>query len=157
MLARPQPTRFSPLALELRAMIAHRMSDLDAIAAEKACTTGFVHRCLACVRARGGHFEHRLHARVFFFWSRSTRLETRTKESDRSASFSLCVRIPQAPAWTSAALVVDNDSGMCKAGFAGDDGTSRCAFRCQAWYHPRGNNYSFDALQAYCFGINIKL
>ena len=67
MLARPQPTRFSPLALELRAMIAHRMSDLDAIAAEKACTTGFVHRCLACVRARGGHFEHRLHARIFFF------------------------------------------------------------------------------------------
>ena len=25
------------------------------------------------------------------------------------------------------------------------------------YYHSRGNNYSFDALQAYCFGINIKL
>ena len=24
-------------------------------------------------------------------------------------------------------------------------------------YHAGGNNYSFDALQAYCFGINIKL
>ena len=24
-------------------------------------------------------------------------------------------------------------------------------------YHLGGNNYSFDALQAYCFGINIKL
>ena len=26
-----------------------------------------------------------------------------------------------------------------------------------AGYHLGGNNYSFDALQAYCFGINIKL
>ena len=25
------------------------------------------------------------------------------------------------------------------------------------YYHLRGNYYSFDALQAYCFGINIKL
>ena len=25
------------------------------------------------------------------------------------------------------------------------------------WYHLGQNNYSFDALQAYCFGINIKL
>ena len=24
-------------------------------------------------------------------------------------------------------------------------------------YHSRGNNYSFDALQTNCFGINIKL
>ena len=24
-------------------------------------------------------------------------------------------------------------------------------------YHCGGNDYSFDALQAYCFGINIKL
>ena len=24
-------------------------------------------------------------------------------------------------------------------------------------YHLRGNYYSFDALQAYCFGINIKV
>ena len=24
-------------------------------------------------------------------------------------------------------------------------------------YHCGQNNYSFDALQAYCFGINIKL
>ena len=24
-------------------------------------------------------------------------------------------------------------------------------------YHLGQNNYSFDALQAYCFGINIKL
>ena len=24
-------------------------------------------------------------------------------------------------------------------------------------YHGCENNYSFDALQAYCFGINIKL
>ena len=24
-------------------------------------------------------------------------------------------------------------------------------------YHLGGNDYSFDALQAYCFGINIKL
>ena len=27
----------------------------------------------------------------------------------------------------------------------------------QEYYHLRENNYSFDALQAYCFGINIKL
>ena len=25
------------------------------------------------------------------------------------------------------------------------------------WYHVGENDYSFDALQAYCFGINIKL
>ena len=24
-------------------------------------------------------------------------------------------------------------------------------------YHSRENDYSFDALQTYCFGINIKL
>ena len=24
-------------------------------------------------------------------------------------------------------------------------------------YHLAENNYSFDALQAYCFGINVKL
>ena len=24
-------------------------------------------------------------------------------------------------------------------------------------YHLGGNDYSFDALQAYCFGINLKL
>ena len=46
--------------LELRAMIVRTLSALDPEAAEKACTTGFFHRCLACVRARGGHFEHRL-------------------------------------------------------------------------------------------------
>ena len=28
---------------------------------------------------------------------------------------------------------------------------------CWVQYHLGGNNYSFDALQAYCFGINIKL
>ena len=39
MFARPHPTRFSP---------------------GKACTSGFIRRCLACVRAKGGHFEHRL-------------------------------------------------------------------------------------------------
>ena len=27
----------------------------------------------------------------------------------------------------------------------------------QHGYHLGGNDYSFDALQAYCFGINIKL
>ena len=46
--------------LELRAMIVRTMSGLDPEAAEKACTTGFIRRCLACVRAKGGHFEHRL-------------------------------------------------------------------------------------------------
>ena len=56
MLARLEPTRF----LELRAMIVRRVSVLDPEAGEKSCTTGFIHRCLACVRARGGHFEHRL-------------------------------------------------------------------------------------------------
>ena len=34
--------------------------------------------------------------------------------------------------------------------------TEKCA--CNRWvYHLGQNNYSFDALQAYCFGINIKL
>ena len=28
---------------------------------------------------------------------------------------------------------------------------------CHGGYHLAQNNYSFDALQAYCFGINIKL
>ena len=28
---------------------------------------------------------------------------------------------------------------------------------CDVTYHLGGNDYSFDALQAYCFGINIKL
>ena len=46
--------------LELRAMIVRTLSDLDPEAPEKACTTGLFHRCVACVRARGGHFEHRL-------------------------------------------------------------------------------------------------
>ena len=46
--------------LELRAMIVRTMSDLDPITAEKACHTGFIHRCLACLRARNGHFENRL-------------------------------------------------------------------------------------------------
>ena len=53
-------------------MIVRRMSALDPEAAEKACTTGFIHRCLACVRARGGHFEHRWtgsRGRVFFLVS----------------------------------------------------------------------------------------
>ena len=50
--------------LELRAMIVRTLSALDPEAAEKACTTG--HRCLACVRARGGHFEHRLCTRFFY-------------------------------------------------------------------------------------------
>ena len=45
--------------LELRSIV-RAMSDLDPDAAEKACTTGFTHKCLACVRTRGGHFEHRL-------------------------------------------------------------------------------------------------
>ena len=44
----------------LRAMIVRTLSALDTEAAEKACTTGFIHRCLACVRAGGGHFEQRL-------------------------------------------------------------------------------------------------
>ena len=30
-------------------------------------------------------------------------------------------------------------------------------FGFQSEYHLGGNNYSFDALQAYCFGINLKL
>ena len=46
--------------LELRATIVRTVSALDPEAAEKARTTGFIHRCLACVRARGGLFEHRL-------------------------------------------------------------------------------------------------
>ena len=46
--------------LDLRAMIARVVSALDPEAAEKACTTGFIHRCLACVCALGGHFEHSL-------------------------------------------------------------------------------------------------
>ena len=45
--------------LELRVTIrAQSVSSPEA--AEKARTTGFIHRCLACVRARGGLFEHRL-------------------------------------------------------------------------------------------------
>ena len=44
--------------LELRAMIVRAVSAHDPEAAEKACTTGFSHRCLACVRAKGDHFEH---------------------------------------------------------------------------------------------------
>ena len=66
-LARPEPTRFSPLGerqfqsqLEQRATIVRTLSDLDPTAAEQASTTGFVHRCLAWVRARGGHVEHHL-------------------------------------------------------------------------------------------------
>ena len=46
--------------LELRAMIVRTVSCLDPEAAEKARTTAFIRRCLACVRAKGGHFEHRL-------------------------------------------------------------------------------------------------
>ena len=46
--------------LELRAMVVRTMSALEPETAEKACTTGFIRRCLACVRAKGGHFEHRL-------------------------------------------------------------------------------------------------
>ena len=46
--------------LELRAMIVPTMSDLDPIATDKACTTGFIHRCWTCVHARGGRFEQRL-------------------------------------------------------------------------------------------------
>ena len=33
----------------------------------------------------------------------------------------------------------------------------REALRLGIEYHLAENNYSFDALQAYCFGINIKL
>ena len=46
--------------LELLAMITRTLSDLDPEATEQACTARFIHRCLACVRARGGHFERRL-------------------------------------------------------------------------------------------------
>ena len=46
--------------LELRAMIVRTLSDLDPEATEQACTTGFIHRCLACLRAGGGQFEHGL-------------------------------------------------------------------------------------------------
>ena len=74
MLARPEPLDFHlwqewetalgqrhfQSQLEWRAMIVRTMSELDPEAAEKACTTGIIHRCLACVRARGGHVEHRL-------------------------------------------------------------------------------------------------
>ena len=67
-LARLESTRFSLLArvgnstvgerqfqsqLESGAMIVRAMPALDPEAADKACTTGFIHRCLACVRARG--------------------------------------------------------------------------------------------------------
>ena len=45
----PEPTTSQ---LELRAMIVLTVSALDPEAAEKACTTGFIHRCLACVRQR---------------------------------------------------------------------------------------------------------
>ena len=46
--------------LEMRAKIVRTLSALDPEAAEKARTSGFIHRCLACVPARDGHFEHRL-------------------------------------------------------------------------------------------------
>ena len=36
-------------------------------------------------------------------------------------------------------------------------GANRLATKAAANYHSRGNNYSFDALQTNCFGINIKL
>ena len=32
-----------------------------------------------------------------------------------------------------------------------------CQLRHHKKYHLLQNNYSFDALQAYCFGINLKL
>ena len=38
--------------------IVRTLSDLDPEATEQACTTGFIHRCLVCVRAKGRHFEH---------------------------------------------------------------------------------------------------
>ena len=60
MLARLEPTRFSTalgdrqftFQLVLRAMIVRTLSDLDPEATEQACTTGFIRRCLACVRQR---------------------------------------------------------------------------------------------------------
>ena len=43
-----------------------------------------------------------------------------------------------------------------KAGQSGN-GYKRARDTATSTYHLGGNNYSFDALQAYCFGINIKL
>ena len=40
-------------------MIVCTLFDLDPEATEQAWTTGFIRRCLACVRAKGGHFGHR--------------------------------------------------------------------------------------------------
>ena len=37
------------------------------------------------------------------------------------------------------------------------EGFDRVPIWQRGWYHLCKNNYSFDALQAYCFGINIKL
>ena len=71
--------------LELRAMVVKTVSALDPEAAEKACTTVFIHRCLVCVRQRRPFRAPLVMDQLMcaFFWSRSTRLETRTKESNR--------------------------------------------------------------------------
>ena len=46
--------------LGLRTMIVRTMSiSIQKPHTEKARTPGFIHRCLACVRARGSLFEHR--------------------------------------------------------------------------------------------------
>ena len=57
-------------------MIVRAVSALDPEAAENARTTGFIRRCFACVRAKGGPFQAppvmtSSHARVFLSGSRS--------------------------------------------------------------------------------------
>ena len=54
--------------LELRAMIVRTMSDLDPIAAEKACTNWFIHRCLALVRPVLKQGPKSLTVGPVFFW-----------------------------------------------------------------------------------------
>ena len=51
---------FASTRSALRAMIVRTMSSLDPDAAQKDCIAKFIHRCLACMRARGDHFAHRL-------------------------------------------------------------------------------------------------
>ena len=79
--------QFQP-QLELRAMFVRTMSDLDPIAAAKACTTWFnSHMISVRTRQRRPPLVMDQLTCTRFFWSPSTRLETRTKESNRWAGF----------------------------------------------------------------------
>ena len=59
--------------------------------------------------------------------------------------------------WLVATMGVDGWLRWLVASKGGVDGRRRWMASMVGVYHLGQNNYSFDALQAYCFGINIKL